>query len=412
MSSVKNIGFGREDTRAVKGIAVIMMLLHHLAGFGDRYPVGFEGFQPKESWFIKEGILSGLAFNMRFCVAIFFFLGGYGTYKSIAKGSFCLTNSVLGLFKKYWKVFFIFVPVAYLFFSRSGDGVSGLATRYNFSGAKELITTIISNFTMLSDSINLEWWFMKTYICVLLLGTVYCKLTKKLNSFAGELLLIFVIDMLLRSVLPNLPSVEGLGGLSGNVFFTRFCSQTASSSPFFAGIVFAKYDVVVRLKKILYQMPFRAVFGLAGAVAIIWCRCFITGTELDLIYTPLLAASLSVFFDSVKPLRRVFDLIGKHSTNIWLVHSFYCYYFLEATKLVYCTSNVWVDLGILVVMSFLTSVILELFYKYLFQGIEFMRSKFQKKDSDNSGNSDKPETETEKIPESESENENGKILVH
>lgn len=409
MANLKNVGFVREDTHAIKGIAVIMMLLHHLAGFGDRYPVGFEGFKAKNDWFIEGGFLSSLAFNMRFCVAVFFFLGGYGVYKRMAKGKFSLTDSVLGLFKKYWKVFVIFVPVAFLFFSRSGDGVSWLATRYNFSNIRELITTIISNFTMLSDSINGEWWFMKTYICALLLGTVYFKLTKKLNSFAGELLLIFVIDMMLRSVLPNLPSVQGLEGLSGNIFFRRFCSETASSSPFFAGIVFAKYDVIVRLKTMLYKMPFRAVFGLAGAAVVIWCRCFITGTELDLIYTPLLATSLSVFFDSVKPLRTAFDLIGKHSTNMWLIHSFYCYYFLEVTKFVYLTSNVWIDLGILVAMSFFTSVILELFYLYLFKGIEYIRNKYEKK---NSGDSDDKKTESEKIPQSESENENEKILVH
>ncbi|MDE7122283.1 MAG: hypothetical protein K2O42_09000, partial [Oscillospiraceae bacterium] len=350
MSSVKNIKFGREDTRALKGIAVVMMLLHHLAGFGDRYPVGFEGFQPQESWFIREGILSGFAFHMKLCVAMFFFLGGYGTYKSIAKGSFCLTNSILGLCKKYWKVFCVFVPVAYLFFSRSGEGMSELATRYNFSSAKELISTVVSNFVMLSDSINLEWWFMKTYICVLLMGSVYCRLTKKLHYFAGELLLVFGVDILLRSLLPNLPYVEGFGVLGGNAFFLRFCMQPSLASPFFAGIVFAKYDVIVRLKKILYELPFRTILSLAGALVILWCRCFIAGGELEVIYTPLLTAFLSVFFDGIKPLRMLFDLLGKHSTNMWLVHSFYCYYFLEATKLVYCTSNVWADLGILIIM--------------------------------------------------------------
>ncbi|MBQ8823795.1 MAG: hypothetical protein IJZ64_01020 [Ruminococcus sp.] len=130
------------------------------------------------------------------------------------------------------------------------------------------------------------------------------------------------------------------------------------------------------------NLPFKAVFGLLVAFVVIWCRCFVVGSEVDLVYAPIFAVSLSVFFDSIKPLKFVFNLIGKHSTNMWLVHSFYCYYFLEITKLVYITSNVWIDLGILVVMSFFTSVLLELFYMYLFKGMSYIHSKFIKKQTD------------------------------
>lgn len=167
--------FNRDDTKALKGIAIIMMLLHHLAGFTDRYPMGFEKFNGSK-WFIEEGFLTRLAFNMNFCVALFFFFGGYGIYKRLEKGSFNLTSSILGLLKKYWKIFFIFVPVGFIFFSRKGENISALASRYNFNTIRELITILISNFTLLSDSANSEWWFMKTYICALLMGTVYFKL--------------------------------------------------------------------------------------------------------------------------------------------------------------------------------------------------------------------------------------------
>ena len=179
-------------------------------------------------------------------------------------------------------------------------------------------------------------------------------------------------------VTPNLPLVQGMESLSRNVFFKRFCIETATASPFFAGIVFAKYDVLVRLKKMIGERSLGAVFGLLGAAVIIWCRCFIVGSELDVVYVPILAASLSVFFDSVKPLKFVFDIIGGQSTNMWLIHSFYCYYFLEITKIVYITSNVWIDLLILVSMSLLTSVLIELFYKYLFKGTAYIRSKCSK----------------------------------
>ena len=37
--------FSREDTKAIKGIAVVLMLFHHLVAFPERFPAGFEGFQ-------------------------------------------------------------------------------------------------------------------------------------------------------------------------------------------------------------------------------------------------------------------------------------------------------------------------------------------------------------------------------
>lgn len=244
-----NASFTREDTRVVKGVAVIMMLLHHLAGFNYRFPVGFDGFKSHNDWFINEGFLENLALNMKFCVGVFFFLGGYGIYKSIQKGHFSLTNSVVGLFKKYWKIFIIFIPVALIFFKRSGEEVSMLASRYNFANIREIITNVFANFTMLSDSLNSEWWFMRTYICVLIMGTVYFKFTKKLNSFSGELLIVFLLDMLFRSVFPNLSSIHGLEGLSSNIFFIRFCYETVLARPVFCRYCFCKIRCYCKIEK-------------------------------------------------------------------------------------------------------------------------------------------------------------------
>lgn len=370
--------FTREDTSAIKGIAIIMMLLHHLAGFTNRFPVGFDGFYSKSDWFVKEGFLTTLAFNMNFCVALFLFLGGYGMYLRVQKNSYSLTASILGLFKRYWKIFVIFVPIAFIFFSRSGDGVSELASRYKYENIRQLITIITSNFTMLSYSINAEWWFMRTYICALLVGAVYIRLTKKINNFSGEILLVFLLDMFFRSVLPALPKLEVLSGLSYNFFFGRFISETSVISSFFAGIVFAKYSGIIRMKELMSRVPFKSVLGLSGAFIVIWSRCFVVNGALDAVYAPVFTVFMSVFFDSLKPMKKFWKVIGMHSTNMWLVHSFYCYYFLEATHIVYSTRNVWIDLGILASMSFLTSILVELFYKYLFKGAAYISSKLPK----------------------------------
>ncbi len=52
---INNNVFSREDTRAIKGVAVIMMLMHHLVAFPARYPVGFDGF--KSLWNVWVDLL-------------------------------------------------------------------------------------------------------------------------------------------------------------------------------------------------------------------------------------------------------------------------------------------------------------------------------------------------------------------
>ena len=74
---------------------------------------------------------------------------------------------------------------------------------------------------------------------------------------------------------------------------------------------------------------------------------------------------LSLIFDKYKIIKYIFVFLGKHSTNIWLIHSFYCYYFLEVTHVVFATRNVWVGLLTLLLLSLVSSIALDGFYSLL-----------------------------------------------
>ena len=361
--------FSREDTKALKGVAVVMMLLHHLAAFSNRFPIGFEGFKSHWKGFVEDGYLANLALNFRLCVAVFFFLGGYGMYKQMEKGKYSLFDSVLRILKSYWKVFVIFVPIAFIFFRRSGDDINVLCTRYYIEDEKTMVKTIISNvlsnFFVLSSSINSEWWFIQTYICIILVGMVYSILLRKNKHFAIELFIVFMIDILARSFFPALKSVEKFDMLGGNFFYNSLLAFSNPAQCFFVGITFAKFDAVVRIKKHLSEIPFITFVSLIGVSAVVWCRGFVVGDSLDIIYVISFTVLVSQIFDGIKPLKKVFGYLGKHSTNIWLIHSFYCYYFLEVTKIVYSTKSVWVDLLILLAMSLLSSIILEFIFRWI-----------------------------------------------
>ncbi|MDE5569440.1 MAG: acyltransferase [Ruminococcus sp.] len=371
--------FSREDTKALKGIAVVMMLLHHLAGFSNRYPVGFEGFKSLWEGFITEGYLENLAANVRICVSVFFFLGGYGMYKRMESGKGSLLDSIIGLFKSYWKVFVIFVPIAFIFFRRSGDGICYLCTRYDVQDLKTIITVVTANFFAMSDSINSEWWFIQTYICAMFLGTIYCIVTKKNKYFVVELFIIFMIDVFIRSFFPALESLDEFNRLASNFFYDKLLTIENRTPCFFAGITFAKFDAVVKIKKKLSEIPCSTLVSFIAVFAVMWCRGFVLGELFDIVYVISFTVLVSKFFDGVKPVKKIFGYIGKHNTNIWLIHTFFCYYFLEVTKIVYCTRNVWVDLLILLAMSLVSSVIINFIFKKSADLLTLVKKKFPKK---------------------------------
>lgn len=171
--------------------------------------------------------------------------------------------------------------------------------------------------------------------------------------------------------------------MNGSVYYYYFLKITENASIFFAGIIFAKYNGICRVKRELYKIPCKTVVSAIGILAVMWSRCYIKGEALDIIYTVLFTSFFSVIFDRIKILKIILQNIGVHSTNMWLIHSFYCYYFLEATKIVYCTRNVWIDLLILFSMSLASSLLLDLFYAGVGKLINKIKNMTKKNDNSN-----------------------------
>ncbi len=360
--------FTREDTRAVKGLAVLLMLFHHLAYTQSRWPVGFAGFaSPLWKGFIEGGYLTDMALTALLCVSIFFFLGGYGLYRRWESGRFSLTSAILKLYHQYWKVFFIFVPIAFLFFARSGEGINSLCTRYVVTDPKAFLGDFFANLVGYSSSFNGEWWFFGYYLCMLALGVLFCMATRKHRYFLLDVFLVFAIDIFSQHVMPGLTGTDALSSMRGTFLYTHFLNFNAYSLALFMGIVCAKYNLLEKLKGRIAGTSFPKLLSAAGCATILLFRAYAANgaIDLDVILVPFLVAFVSTLFDGARSVKACFRFLGRHSANMWLIHSFYCYYFLEITKIVYCTSNVWIDYLILVALSLGTSILLELFYSAL-----------------------------------------------
>ena len=65
----------RENTKQLKGLAILLMLVHHLFAFYDRIPFGLE---LTHNFILNETIISLIGKFGQMCVPIFMFLGEIG----------------------------------------------------------------------------------------------------------------------------------------------------------------------------------------------------------------------------------------------------------------------------------------------------------------------------------------------
>ncbi len=358
--------FTKDDTLALKGVAVELMLFHHLAAFPDRWPVGFPGFSSLLPGFVEKGYLADFAMNGLLCVPLFFFLGGYGLYCRRAAGRASLAEDIWRLYRRFWRVFFLFIPIGFLFFARSGEGINPLCTRFTLSDGRSLLRTLLVNLTGYDTSLNGEWWFLGSYLCALPLGYLFCRATDRARGLLPDLFAVFCLDILTQGVFPGLANAPALAGLGGNLYFRRFCTVNKYMPAFFAGIVFARYDGVARLKRAAGRLAHPGAAALAGMAVLFLCRAYVLSDVAngDILIAPLFVACCSAFFDRARPVKALFGFLGRHSANMWLTHSFFCFYFLEFTNVVYCSRSVWACLAVLTGLSLAASLLVDTFYRY------------------------------------------------
>lgn len=165
----RSVVLTKDYSEMVKGIAVLMMILHHIWGFPEKIPE-----LPLSHLEVQIGAAC------KICVSIFMFLSGYGLYYTFGKkGTIRVWHRVWNIYKRFWQVFFIFAPIGFLFLSKP------------FA-----LPNFLANLFCLEFSYNHEWWFLGTYIELLLvLPIVLLANTKKWFPY-----LIVCLSVLLRGL--------------------------------------------------------------------------------------------------------------------------------------------------------------------------------------------------------------------
>ncbi|PID27524.1 MAG: acyltransferase [Candidatus Cloacimonadota bacterium] len=319
--------FTREHTLANKGVALILLLWHHLFGttaaFGEN---------------IKYS--AGLA---KVCVAIFLILSGYGLNESTQKSVPLLKfyfKRLINIYYKYWIIWILFVPVGVLCFNRSFIAVYGDPFYFklfiNFMGLQKL---------MAFNGYNPTWWFITLIIGLYVIFPFLKILTMRYRSFfLGG---IFILTLLCRhSSRFEIPLIMPW------IF------------PFTVGIFLSQIDGFVIVSKNRFLRGIKIlIYPLLLAVLIFLRKygVFVTGTDMDGILGTVIILTVSELIEMSSILSKILQFTGKHSFNIFLFHTFiYLYYF---KNFIYISKNPLIILITLLLICLFISIIMEFILK-------------------------------------------------
>lgn len=111
------------------------------------------------------------------------------------------------------------------------------------------------------------------------------------------------------------------------------------------------------------------LIGLAFVVRSKW-----NVTEMTIVMTPLFIYLFVVFFRLIGNVNKVFLFFGKHSMNMWLIHSFFCYYYFQKEMLM-ISDNAIVAYVLLVAMSLLSSMVIDLIWRHIHNAVLLISKK-------------------------------------
>lgn len=137
--------------------------------------------------------------------------------------------------------------------------------------------------------------------------------------------------------------------------------------PFIVGAIFAKDKIYSKLVKMTKNLKFKNVIGLALIVLMIIGH----GIVQTLFVAPFIGISFICIFnllDNPSQLNQLLFFIGKHSTNLWLVHMFF--YLVYFRKLVFLPKYPLFIYMWLVILCLVTSFIINRIYMLLSQKLD------------------------------------------
>lgn len=346
--------FGKKDTLTVKGIAIILMYIHHLFYTLDY----FSGREIKTLFLSQETLVNFSVGFGKVCVAIFVFLTAYGLTRSFERVNDEKTI-LKSTFKRYIKLeaqfsFVVIISLIVCFITK----IHNPADIYGRDILQSLFFGVIDILGFASFwggvTLNASWWYMSLAITLVFLIPILWNIYIR-SRYLGILLL--PVSILLPKLLGMYESVNnGIILESTNIswyFFTiMFGIVTASENLLEKAVDYrskCKYSVVTKIGGGLIFL------FIMGYIRMRWGLISITEGIIT-----FLICFLVFYISEVKIIRVIINglrVLGKYSMNMYLIHSFVFLYILS--DFIYSFRYPAVILIVLIIITLLLAICLE-----------------------------------------------------
>ena len=311
-----NYKLTKNHSMAIHGLAILLMLYHHLFSYADSYSNVYffnVNFSIRAAWFCK------------ICVGLYAFAGGYGMFHVFGretKGKLpertggcykSVLKRIIKLFLKLWFVMWSFIIIDELF----------IHTGYDLS-----LKSILGNMTAVNPTFSGIWWYARQYAIMMAILPVVHIYFEGYRFFENKR----------NTVLFYVVSTIVLGTL-GLVFIIKFRPAVIYMQPlftlvFFAGYFLARYDIYDLADRLFDKVSVKlktviALLMIVGAVC--WRVLYASDpawATFDFIIVPMFVYGFIGIVGLIKPVLHFFEFVGKYSTYMWLSHGFIYAYLL------------------------------------------------------------------------------------
>ena len=353
--------FTKEHTMQMKGIAIIILLFHHCFLNAQRWAtVPYEKLATTKGWGyypisfapFSSHTIQYLASFSKICVAMFVFMTGYGMWVSYEsqKKKTTMSNYIKKRMVTLMTGFLIIFVVTEVLAIPTGRFIEVYG--HDFRSVVYMIIDALGLAKLLGTPLFcLTWWYMSLAIVLIMIFPFVHSIMEKYQWV-----------VVVASII--VPRACGFG--QSTDFFRYLLAYTL-------GMYFAQHDLLARIKEKFMKQNVEGkllslIVSLIGLAVIIKCRqnAWIGWKYLDFWdgFAAMYVIIISyIYILNGKWIVKGLGFLGKHSMNIFLIHSFYRDVFFH--EFTYSFYYAWLDYIVLMAISLVTSIVLEWFKKLI-----------------------------------------------
>ena len=353
--------FTKEHTMQMKGIAIIILLFHHCFLNAQRWAtVPYEkpattkgwGYYPISFAPFSSHTIQYLASFSKICVAMFVFMTGYGMWVSYEsqKKKTTMSNYIKKRMVTLMTGFLIIFVVTEILAIPTGRFIEVYG--HDFRSVVYMIIDALGLAKLLGTPLFcLTWWYMSLAIVLIMIFPFVHSIMEKYQWV-----------VVVASII--VPRACGFG--QSTDLFRYLLAYTL-------GMYFAQHDLLARIKEKFMEQNVAGkllslIVSLIGLAVIIKCRqnAWIGWKYLDFwdgFAAMYVIVNSYIYILNGKWIVKGLGFLGKHSMNIFLIHSFYRDVFFH--EFTYSFYYAWLDYIVLMAISLVTSIVLEWFKKLI-----------------------------------------------